>query len=383
LKRIAILGSTGSIGVNTLNVARKLGTGYRIVGISAHKNVDLLIEQIIEFKPAIVALSDEGAAEKLKKRIVRFRPIPRIYKGTTGLIEFARNPVSNFLVSALVGAVGLLPTLAAIEAGKDIALANKEILVMAGDFIIKAAKRKGVRILPMDSEHSAIFQCLRAEKVESVRRLILTASGGPFYKYKKNQLEKVTVEQTLCHPAWRMGRKVTVDSATLMNKGLEAIEACHLFGIDINRIDVLIHPQATVHSLVEFVDGSILAQLGITDMRIPIQFALTYPNRLLSRMQGLKLEKVSQLTFQKPNLKNFACLGLAFRAGRIGGTMPAVLNAADEVAVYAFLEGKIRFIDIPKIIGLVMAEHRIDKNPTLDKILRIDKWARDKTRERI
>ncbi len=290
MKKIAILGSTGSIGVNTLNVVRKLGKGYKITGISAQKNVNLLIKQIIEFRPTIVALGDEGAAQELKKRLRRFRPLPRIYEGTSGLIEFARNPVSDFLVSALVGAAGLLPTLAAIEAGKDIALANKEILVMAGDLIIKTARKRGIKILPLDSEHSAIFQCLRAEKIKNVRRLILTASGGPFYKYKKSQLEKVTVKETLHHPTWQMGKKITVDSATLMNKGLEAIEADHLFGIDINRIDVLIHPQTTVHSLVELVDGSILAQLAIADMRIPIQFALTYPQRYPSRLQGLKLE---------------------------------------------------------------------------------------------
>jgi len=383
LKKIAILGSTGSIGVNALNVVRKLGKGYKIIGISAQKSVDLLIKQIIEFRPAIVALGDEVAAQELKKRLHRFHPLPRIYEGTSGLIEFARNPVSNFLVSALVGAAGLLPTLAAIEAGKDIALANKEILVMAGDLLIKAAKKRGIKILPLDSEHSAIFQCLRAEKIENVRRLILTASGGPFYKYKKSQLEKVTVEETLRHPTWQMGKKITVDSATLMNKGLEAIEASYLFGFDISRIDVLIHPQATVHSLVELVDGSILAQLGIADMRIPIQFALTYPKRYLSRLQGLKLEKIARLTFQKPNLKNFSCLGLAFKAGRIGGTMPVVLNAADEIVVEAFLGRKIKLTDIPKIIESVMAEHKVDKKPGLKKILEIDQWARNRTREKI
>ena len=383
MKKIAILGSTGSIGVNALNVVRKLGKGYKIIGISAQKSVDLLIKQIIEFRPAIVALGDEVAAQELKKRLHRFHPLPRIYEGTSGLIEFARNPVSNFLVSALVGAAGLLPTLAAIEAGKDIALANKEILVMAGDLLIKAAKKRRIKILPLDSEHSAIFQCLRAEKIENVRRLILTASGGPFYKYKKSQLEKVTVEETLRHPTWQMGKKITVDSATLMNKGLEAIEASHLFGFDISRIDVLIHPQATVHSLVELVDGSILAQLGIADMRIPIQFALTYPKRYLSRLQGLKLEKIARLTFQKPNLKNFSCLGLAFKAGRIGGTMPVVLNAADEIVVEAFLGRKIKLTDIPKIIESVMAEHKVDKKPGLKKILEIDQWARNRTREKI
>jgi len=383
LKKIVILGSTGSIGVNTLNVVRKLGKGYKIIGISAQKNVDLLIKQIIEFRPAIVALGAEKAAQELKKRLHRFHPLPRIYEGTSGLIEFARNPVSNFLVSALVGAAGLLPTLAAIEAGKDIALANKEILVMAGGLIIKTAKKRGIKILPLDSEHSAIFQCLRAEKIKNVRRLILTASGGPFYKYKKSQLEKVTVEETLHHPTWQMGKKITVDSATLMNKGLEAIEASHLFGIDINRIDVLIHPQATIHSLVELVDGSILAQLAIADMRIPIQFALTYPQRYLSRLQGLKLEKIAHLTFHKPKLKNFPCLGLALKAGRIGGTVPVVLNAADEIAVEAFLKRKIKFTDIPRIIESVMAEHKVNKKPSLKKILEINQWARNRTREKI
>ncbi len=383
MKKIAILGSTGSIGVNTLNVMRKLGKDYKIIGISAQKNVDLLIKQIIEFRPAIVALGAEKAAQELKKRLHRFHPLPRIYEGTSGLIEFARNPVSDFLVSALVGAAGLLPTLAAIEAGKDIALANKEILVMAGDLLIKTAKKRGIKILPLDSEHSAIFQCLRAEKIENVRHVILTASGGPFYKYKKSQLEKVTVKETLHHPTWQMGKKITVDSATLMNKGLEAIEASHLFGMDINRINVLIHPQATVHSLVELVDGSILAQLAIADMRIPIQFALTYPQRYPSRLQGLKLEKIAHLTFYKPNLKNFPCLGLALKAGRIGGTMPVVLNAADEIAVEAFLVGKIKLTDIPKIIESIMAEHKVNKRPSLKKILEIDQWTRNRTREKI
>ena len=383
MKKIAILGSTGSIGVNTLNVVRKLGKGYKIIGISAQKNVDLLIKQIIEFTPAIVALGSEAAAQELKKRLHHFRPLPRIYKGTSGLIEFARNNVSNFVVSALVGGTGLLPTLAAIEAGKDIALANKEILVMAGGLITKAAEKRGTRILPLDSEHSAIFQCLRAEKIENVRRLILTASGGPFYKYKKSRLEKVTVEETLHHPTWQMGKKITIDSATLMNKGLEAIEATHLFGIDIGHIDILIHPQATVHSLVELIDGSILAQLAITDMRIPIQFALTHPERYVSRLQGLKLEKIARLTFHKPNLNNFPCLGLALRAGRIGGTMPVVLNAADEIAVEAFLERKIKFTDIPKIIESVMSEHKVNKRPSLKKILEINQWTRNKTKEKI
>lgn len=383
MKKIAVLGSTGSIGVNTLNVIRKLGKGYKIIGISAQKNVDLLIKQIIEFRPAIVALGSESAARELKKRLHRFRPLPRIYEGTSGLIELARNPASNFVVSALVGAAGLLPTLAAIEAGKDIALANKEILVMAGKLITTAAKKMGIKILPLDSEHSAIFQCLRAEKVDDVRRLILTASGGPFYKYKKSQLEKVTVEETLHHPTWQMGKKITVDSATLMNKGLEAIEATHLFGIDINRIDILIHPQATVHSLVELVDGSILAQLAIADMRIPIQFALTYPERYVSRLQGLKLEKIARLSFHKPNLNNFPCLDLALRAARTGGTMPVVLNAADEIAVGAFLERKIKFIDIPKIIESVIAEHKVNKRPSLKKILEINQWARNRTKEKI
>ncbi len=383
MKRIAILGSTGSIGVNTLNVIRKLGKSHRVTGISAQKNVNLLIKQIIEFKPAIVALGNERAARELEKRIRRFRPLPRIYKGISGLVEFARTPLSNFVVSALVGAAGLLPTLAAIETGKDIALANKEILVMAGGLIIKAARKRGIKILPLDSEHSAIFQCLRPEKIDNVRRLILTASGGPFYRYKKSQLEKVTVEETLRHPTWQMGKKITVDSATLMNKGLEAIEATHLFGIDINRIEILIHPQATVHSLVELVDGSILAQLAIADMRIPIQFALTHPERYVSRLQGLKLEKMARLTFHKPDLGNFPCLGLALRAGRLGGTMPVVLNAADEIAVEAFLERKIKFTDIPKIIEWVMKEHKVNKKPSLKKILEVDSWARNRTKEKI
>ncbi len=237
--------------------------------------------------------------------------------------------------------------------------------------------------MPLDSEHSAIFQCLRPEKIDNVRRLILTASGGPFYRYKKSQLEKVTVEETLRHPTWQMGKKITVDSATLMNKGLEAIEATHLFGIDINRIEILIHPQATVHSLVELVDGSILAQLAIADMRIPIQFALTHPERYVSRLQGLKLEKMARLTFHKPDLGNFPCLGLALRAGRLGGTMPVVLNAADEIAVEAFLERKIKFTDIPKIIEWVMKEHKVNKKPSLKKILEVDSWARNRTKEKI
>jgi 1-deoxy-D-xylulose-5-phosphate reductoisomerase len=274
-----------------------------------------------------------------------------------------------------------MPTLAAIEAGKDIALANKETMVMAGEIVTKRAKKKGVRIIPVDSEHSAIFQCLEGRKRENLRRIILTASGGPFLNFTRNELKKVSLSQTLQHPNWKMGKKITVDSASLMNKGLEVIEAKWLFNLDISDIDVLIHPQSIVHSMIEFIDGAFLAQMGIPDMKIPIAYALTYPERIINDLPSLDLVKIGKLEFLKPDIKKFSCLALAYAAGLCGGTAPVVLNAADEVAVSAFIEKKIRFIDLPKIIEKILVLHDSINNPSLDDILQADLWARIETKE--
>lgn len=384
MKKISILGSTGSIGVNTLRVISSLGKEYKVVGLTAQKNVDLLVKQIKQFKPEIVALMDEGKSRELQRKLLRidYKPLHILF-GLSGLINVATYPGSNFLVSSLVGAVGLIPTLEAIKKKKTIALANKEILVMAGEIIIREALKHKVKIIPLDSEHSAIFQCLRGGKTEEVKKIILTASGGPFYRYPKKNLEKVTVSEALMHPNWCMGKKISVDSATLMNKGLELIEAYYLFGVEIEKIQIVIHPQSIIHSMVEFVDGSIIAQLGIADMRLPIQFALTYPYRQESTRASLKLEKLSSLSFAKPDFKRFPCLQLAVKAARKGKSMPTVLNAANEVAVDAFLNGKIKFLDIPALIQYVISKHKLIENLTLEKILEIDLWTRNKVKEEI
>ncbi|NOX97914.1 MAG: 1-deoxy-D-xylulose-5-phosphate reductoisomerase [Nitrospirae bacterium] len=371
-KRVVILGSTGSIGTRTLEVIAALPGRFEVVGLAGKGDLDSLKRQIEQYRPKLVAVIE--GAEDLKK-LVGEKEV-KILSGEAGLVEVAKYKEADLVVLAIVGASSLLPTLEAIRAGKTIALASKEAMVMAGKLIRREAERAKVDILPIDSEPNAIFQCLKGEEKKEVKRLILTASGGPFYNMDKESLASVTPEEALNHPVWKMGRKITVDSATLMNKGLEVIEASTFFDVDISRIEVVIHPQAKVHSLVEFVDGSIMALLGATDMRVPIQYALTYPERVPNQLSVLDLVKSSPLTFQAPDTDKFPCLQYAYEAGRTGGTMPAVLNAANEVAVEAFLGGKIKFLEISEVSRKVMKEHRPLNEPTLDDILQSDAWAR-------
>ena len=379
MKYISILGSTGSIGIQALQVISDLNSDFKVVGLSAKSNIDLIERQIEQFKPEIVVLEDESSANALRNRV---KNQIEIISGQDGIIKIATFPKTDIVLSSIVGIAGLIPTLEAIKAGKDIALANKEVLVTSGSLVMKTARQAGVNILPVDGEHSAIFQCLSGCKNHnSIHRLILTASGGPFRDKTRDELKKVSPEQALYHPTWKMGKKITIDSATLMNKGLEVIEARWLFDVDVSKIDVIIHPQSIVHSLVEFTDGSILAQLGITDMRLPIQFALTYPQRTQSILPRLDLLKVGKLTFQDVDMEKFPCLKYAYEAIRLGGTMPTVLSGADEVAVEAFLKGKIGFLDISGIIGNTMNVYKENgfssSEPSLDDIISADRWARN------
>ncbi len=376
MKNVSILGSTGSIGCNTLKVIQHLGD-LRVVAMAAGRNMNVFADQIATFKPDLVSCNDQESAENLERELhSRKASVPKIELNEKGMIAIATHPQAEIVVSATVGAVGFVPTLRAIEAGKRIALANKETLVMAGELMTAAAAKSGAEILPVDSEHNAIHQCLRGEKNSEVKRLILTASGGPFRTKSKADIENATREQALDHPNWKMGEKITIDSATLMNKGLEVIEARWLFGFDADHIAVIVHPQSVVHSMVEMVDGSVIAQLGVTDMKHPIQYALTYPERKGGCLESLDLRKISELTFEEPDLERFPCLGLAYDALRQGGTMPAVLNAANEIAVQAFLEGKIILSDIAKVNAAVMAEHETELVASLQTVLSADQWAR-------
>ncbi|MDP2853236.1 MAG: 1-deoxy-D-xylulose-5-phosphate reductoisomerase [Smithellaceae bacterium] len=375
MKKITLLGSTGSIGVSALDVIEKNPKKFKVMALAAGQNIRLLAKQVLKFQPEIVAVRARQDAERLRQILGLKNNIPILYD-ETGVEEVASYPPSDMVISAISGAAGLKPTLAAIEAGKDIALANKETMVVAGLLVTKKAKVKKINIFPVDSEHSAIFQCLEGQKPQSLRRIILTASGGPFFNFSKDDLKKVTLEQALKHPRWKMGRKITIDSASLMNKGLEVIEAKWLFNLDIGHIDVLIHPQSVVHSLIELLDGSVLAQLGIADMRIPIAYALTYPDRMINDLPRLNLAKTGHLEFYPPDMKKFPCLGLAYEAGRIGETAPAALNAANEVAVAAFIENKICFNDLPKVIEKVLDKHQTQRNPSLEDILDVDSEAR-------
>ncbi len=378
MRSISILGSTGSIGCNTLEVVKHLGD-IRVVAMSAGRNIERFAEQVIEYSPELVSVQTEEHADELARRL-KLEPsgTPEINWGTEGLIAVATHSQAETVVSATVGAIGFVPTLRAIEAGKRVALANKETLVMAGELMTAAAAKSGAEILPVDSEHNAIHQCLRGEKPSEVKRLILTASGGPFLTKTKEQIANATRAEALDHPNWSMGEKITIDSATLMNKGLEVIEAHWLFGFDAEQISVIVHPQSVVHSMVEMVDGSIIAQLGVTDMKHPIQYALTYPERKEGCLESLDLAKLSHLTFEEPDLKRFPCLGLAFDALKQGGTMPAVLNAANEIAVQAFLEGKLQLDQIAELNGSVMAEHKAEAASSLEIIVAADAWARER-----
>ena len=378
MKKITILGSTGSIGCSALDVIGKNPERFQVVALAAGKNIALLKKQIEKFKPKVVAVSAKESALQLRDSLTTKDKV-KIFYDQEGLKEIASLPSADVVISAISGSAGLIPTLAAIEAGKDIALANKETMVMAGEIVTGRAIKKSVKIIPVDSEHSAIFQCLEGQTSKNLRRIILTASGGPFLNFTGNELKKVSLSQTLRHPNWKMGKKVTIDSASMMNKGLEVIEAKWFFNVDFSHIDVLIHPQSIVHSMVEFVDGAFLAQMGIPDMKLPIAYALTYPERIINDLPSLNLVKTGNLEFRNPDIKKFPCLGLAYAAGICGGTAPVVLNAADEIAVAAFMEKKIRFIDLPKIIETVLDLHNSINNPSLDDILQADLWARRET----
>lgn len=377
-KIISILGSTGSIGTQTLDVVRKNPELFKIEGITTNKNISLLIDQIKEFKPSLVAIFDVDAYDKfqvLKSKDKDLRDVS-VYKGLDGLVKVASSKSIDVLVTAVVGMIGLLPTMEAIKNSTDIALANKETLVTAGKLVMDAARKYGSRILPVDSEHSAIFQCLNGEAENKIDKILLTASGGPFRGKTKNDLLNVKKEDALNHPNWTMGQKITIDSSTLMNKGLEVIEAKWLFDVDADDIIVHVHPQSIIHSMVQFKDSSIIAQLGCPDMRVPIQYALTYPDRLDSDFKKLDLFEVSNLSFEKPDLDVFPCLRLAYEALRHGGTYCAVLNAANEVLVNKFLNDEISYYDIPKYIEIAVKNHNYIENPSLDDILNVDLWTR-------
>ena len=383
---ISILGSTGSIGCNTLRVVEALADegGFRVVALAAGRNIERLAEQVIHHEPELVAVETDAGAEELWRLLSR-RGIrmPRVMTGEAGLVACATHEEAGCVVSATVGAVGLVPTLRALEAGKRVALANKETLVVAGELMTRAAAESGAELLPVDSEHNALHQCLRGERRAEVRRLVLTASGGPFRTKSAAEMETATIEEAMRHPTWNMGAKITIDSATLMNKGLEVIEAHWLFGFGPDEIDILVHPESIVHSMIELVDGSLIAQLGVTDMRHAIQYALTYPERHATPLSRLDLTTLSALHFEAPDFARFPCLGLAFRALRAGGTQPAALNAANEVAVAAFLDGRLRLTDIARINEQVMDAHETLPAVTLEAVLDADAWARVRARELI
>ncbi|GDY20838.1 1-deoxy-D-xylulose 5-phosphate reductoisomerase [Verrucomicrobiota bacterium] len=374
MKNVVLLGSTGSIGTSTIKVAEDLPQHVRLVGLAAGNNVDLLVEQARAHRPLAVSISDPAKAAVVAERL---GGAARVWSGSAGLLELATLPEADIVLIAIVGTAGLQPALAAIRAGKDIAVASKEILVMAGETVMSEARKHGVRVLAVDSEHSAIFQCLDGKPTDSVRSLWLTASGGPFRTTPKAEFAGITVERALKHPSWVMGRKITIDSATLFNKGLEMIEARWLFDIEMARVKVVVHPQSVVHSMVEFVDGSMLAQLSTPDMCLPIQYALTYPERVGSGRVQTNLAKLGTLTFEEPDAERFPALTLARRAGERGGTLPAVLNAANEVVVEAFCNRKIGFEDITAAVARVMERHEWVAKPSLEEILAADVWARE------
>lgn len=377
MKRLTVLGSTGSIGRSTLEVVANNAEKFRVVALTAGWNIDLFERQIRSFKPDIVAVADPKTADKLNKRINGLE----IFSGMEGINYAASHGNSDFVISAIVGSAGLAPTIAALKAGKPVGLANKEALVMAGEIVNREARRNRVRIIPVDSEHSAVFQCLEGHKKAGIRRIILTASGGPFVNKTREELKNITAKDALKHPNWSMGRKISIDSSTLMNKGLEVIEACWLFGVPPDRVDVLVHPQSIVHSLVEFKDRSCLAQLSMPDMRGPISYALSYPERINDPIPGLDLAKIGALTFKRPDNKNFPCLSYAYEAMKTGGTMPCVLNASNETAVKAFLNGRIGFNGIPSVIKKTIEDHVVKSAATVQKVLDADRWAREKAEE--
>jgi 1-deoxy-D-xylulose-5-phosphate reductoisomerase len=379
MKNLAILGSTGSIGRSALAVVDAHPSRLRVVGLAAGDNAALLGEQIARYRPEIAAMATADGVDRLRASSAGETPI--LAGGPAGLLAVATHPSVDIVICASAGTAGLEAVLGAIDAGKTIALANKEVLVMAGALVTEAARRRGVAILPVDSEHNAIHQCLHGRGTGEVRRLILTASGGPFRDFSEDALERVGPDAALRHPTWQMGRKITIDSATLMNKGLEVIEAHWLFGVSADQIDVVIHPQSIVHSMVELNDGSVIAQLGVTDMRLPIQYACSYPERWEAGLPALDLTRAGRLEFHAPAHDRFPCLGLAYRALRGGGTLPVVLNAANEVAVKAFLDGKLGFTAIPRVIEKTMNAHQAEPVSTLEVVRRVDRWACDHARD--
>ena len=379
MKNVVLLGSTGSIGTSTVKVAEDLPDQIRLLGLAAGSNSELLFEQTRKHRPAAISINDPAKANELQNA---FGTSTRVFCGNEGLLKLATLPAADIVLIAIVGTAGLQPALAAIRAGKDIAVASKEILVMAGEIVMNEARKHGVRVLAVDSEHSAIFQCLDGKPASSVRKLWLTASGGPFrdkLAWPKEKFPEITVEHALKHPSWVMGRKVTIDSATLFNKGLEMIEARWLFDIEMARVGVVVHPQSIVHSMVEFVDGSLLAQLSTPDMCLPIQYALMYPDRAASERVQTDFPKIGTLTFEEPDVERFPAIELARKAGEIGGTLPAVLNAANEVAVEAFVNRKINFPQITGTVSRTMAAHQVVSHPTLEQVLEADNWARRTT----
>ncbi len=374
MKKVLILGSTGSIGINTLNVIRNFPGKFKVAALTVNKNTVMLKKQIEEFNPETIVVKDEKSAEKLKKEI---NTKIKILSGEEGLCEAAAEADYDILVGAMVGFAGLAPTIEAIKRGKRIALANKETLVVAGELITKLCKKYKAELIPIDSEHSAIFQCLVGEKHSEIEKLILTASGGPFLNRDIKTLEHVTIEEALNHPNWKMGNKITIDSASLMNKGLEVIEAHWLFGLSRDKIDVVVHPQSIIHSMVQFVDGSIKAQMGLPDMKLPIQYALTFPERFENNFPRTNIPKIGQLTFHEPDTKKFECLKLAYNVLEVQGTAPCILNAANEIAVDKFLEGKIKFSYIPKLINKALDKMENHKSPDLQTIIECDKLTRE------
>ena len=380
MRNVVLLGSTGSIGTSTVKVAEDLPDDIRLVGMAAGGNEKLLLQQAKQFRPELVSIRSSEKAESLRKQLDGSVDVA---SGEEGLIELATLPSADIVLIAIVGTAGLQPALAAIRAGKDIAVASKEILVMAGEIVMEEARQYGVNVLPVDSEHSAIFQCLEGKDAESVSRLILTASGGPFRQKPINEFSGITVEQALKHPSWVMGTKITIDSATMFNKGLEMIEARWLFNIPMSQVDVIIHPQSIVHSMVEFIDGSILSQLSTPDMCLPIQCALTWPSRIRSNRVQTDLASLGRLDFESPDIAKFPAIKLARRAGEIGGTLPAVFNAANEIAVDAFCEEQTFFNGIAELVAEVMRRHEVIEHPKLEEILQADQWARQTARELI
>jgi len=378
MKNITILGSTGSIGTQTLDIVKSNPNEFKIVGLTANENIELLSKQIIEFKPEAVAVMDHENADELKKEVDI-----NVYSGIEGIIKIATLNEIDTVVNSLVGSIGVKPTIEAIKNKKNIALANKETLVSAGSIVMEEVRKNNVNLMPIDSEHSAIFQCINGELISDINKITITASGGPFRNYSKEQMENVSVKDALKHPTWDMGNKITIDSATLMNKGFEVIETHWLYNLPYEKIEVVVHPQSIIHSLVEFKDNSTLAQLSLPDMKLPIQYALSYPKRLSLNIKKLNLTEIKNLSFEKPNFDLFPCLKYAYDAGNVGGTMPCVLNAANEIAVYAFIKNKIKFLEIPKLLNKVMEEHNLIENPDLNQILNVDKRTREETQKMI